>query len=172
MAPVVLWIDEIEKGFAAGGEGDGGVSQRVLGTFLRWTQDRSPGVFVVATCNDVASLPPEFMRRGRFDEIFFVDLPDIGEREAIVRVQLRRRKREPDAFDGTAIAAATDGFSGAEIEGAIVAALYRAFADRSELSTDAIVREAGATTPLSRTRAEEIVALRSWAAGRATPASA
>lgn len=172
MAPVVLWIDEIEKGFAAGGEGDGGVSQRVLGTFLRWMQDRPPGVFVVATCNDVASLPPEFMRRGRFDEIFFVDLPDVGEREAIVRVQLQRRKREPDAFDVPAIAAATEEFSGAEIEGAIVGALYRAFADRSELSTDAILREAGATTPLSRTRAEEIAALRTWAAGRATPASA
>jgi len=135
-------------------------------------QDRPPGVFVVATCNDVGSLSPGFMRRGRFDEIFFVDLPDVGEREAIVRVQLGRRKREPDAFDVTAIAAATDGFAGAEIEGAIVAALYRAFADRSELSTDTILWEAGATTPLSRTRAEEIAALRSWAAGRATPASA
>jgi len=173
MAPIVLWVDEIEKGFAAGRDlGDSGVSHRVLGSFLRWMQDRPAGVFVVATCNDVGSLPPEFVRRGRFDEIFFVDLPREDERVEIARGQLRRRAREPRSFDLAAVAAATEGFSGAEIEGAIVAALYRAYSDGTELSTEAIVREARATTPLSRTRAEEIGALRAWAAGRATPASA
>ena len=172
MAPVVLWVDEIEKGFAAGtGATDSGVSQRVLGTFLRWMQDRPAGAFLVATCNDIASLPTEFLRRGRFDQIFFVDLPGRREREAIFRVQLARRKRDPAAFDLARLAEATAGFSGAEIEGAVVGASYRVYADGQELTTEAILTEVGATSPLSRTRAEDVARIRAWATGRTAPAT-
>ena len=172
MAPLVLWIDEIEKGFAAGPEGgDGGAARRVLGSFLRWMQERPAGVFIVATCNDVGLLPPEFMRRGRFDEVFFVDLPDAEEREAIFRVQLERRGRGPDAFELASVARATEGFSGAEIEGVVVAALYRAYADGCELSIAGLLQEAAATMPLSRTRAEDVERLRAWSQGRAVLAS-
>jgi AAA+ superfamily predicted ATPase len=172
MAPAVLWVDEIEKGFAAGTSGgDSGVSQRVLGSFLRWMQDRPPGVFVVATSNDVMLLPPELLRRGRFDEIFFVDLPRPDERAAILRILLESRGRDPSAFDVDALATASDGCSGAELEGAIVAAMYRAYADARELTTDDVATELAATVPLSRTRAEDVSALRSWGEGRAVPAS-
>ena len=169
MAPAVLWIDEIEKGFAQGGEGDGGVSARVLGTFLRWMQDRPAGVFVIATANEVTALPPEFLRKGRFDEIFFVDLPAPEERQAIFKIQLAKRKRDPAAFDLAKLAEASDGFSGSEIEAALVGAMYKAFADGADLSTDGIVTELGATEPLSRTRGEDIARLRAWAVGRAVP---
>jgi AAA+ superfamily predicted ATPase len=173
MSPVVVWIDEIEKGFAAGtGAGDSGVSQRVLGTFLRWLQDRPPGVFLVATSNDVEKLPPELLRRGRFDEIFFVDLPQDEERQAIFRLHLAKRGRDPAGFDLARLSAATGGFSGAEIEGAVVGAMYRAFAAGTDISTDAVLAEISATTPLARTRTEDIAALRAWAEGRATPATA
>lgn len=172
MAPVVVWVDEIEKGFAAGdGAGDGGVSLRVVGELLRWMQDRPEGVFLVATSNDVSLLPPELLRRGRFDEVFFVDLPTPAEREAIVSLHLARRRRDPSTFDLNAIATASEGFSGAELEGAVVGALYRAYADGSELTTDRITQELGHTTPLSRTRAEDIDRMRAWAAGRAVPAT-
>ena len=146
------------------------MSQRVLGTFLHWLQERPPGVFLVATCNDVDELPAELLRRGRFDEIFFVDLPEPAEREAILRLHLSKRKRDPSAFDLARLVAASGGFSGAEIEGAVVGALYRAFAAGTDLTTEALLEELGVTTPLSRTRAEEIDALRAWARGRATPA--
>jgi AAA+ superfamily predicted ATPase len=172
MAPVVVWLDEIEKGFAAGsGSGDSGVSQRILGTFLRWMQERPPGVFLVATSNDVAKLPPELLRRGRFDEIFFVDLPRSDERRAVFELHLRKRKRDPAAFDLEALVAASDGFSGAEIEGAIVGAMYRSYAAGAELATQDVLTELSQTTPLSRTRAEDIIAMRLWAQGRATPAT-
>lgn len=172
MAPVVVWLDEIEKGFAAGsGSGDSGVSQRVLGTFLRWMQERPPGVFLVATSNDVDKLPPELLRRGRFDEIFFVDLPRSDERRAVFELHLRKRKRDPGAFDLEALVAASDGFSGAEIEGAIVGAMYRSYAAGAELATQDVLTELSQTTPLSRTRAEDIAAMRLWAQGRATPAT-
>jgi len=172
MAPVVLWVDEIEKGFAAGtGATDSGVSRRVLGTFLRWMQDRPAGVFLVATCTDVGSLPIEFLRRGRFDEVFFVDLPGRSEREAIVRVQLARRNRDSTAFDLARVAAATACFSGAEIERAVVGASYRAYADGHNLTTEAILTEVGATSPLSRTRAEDVAQIRAWATGRTAPAT-
>src|SRR5690606_28091021 len=111
MAPVVLWIDELEKAFAAGGSDDGGVAMRVLGNFLSWMQDRKGDVFIVATANDVSRLPPEFLRKGRFDEIFFVDLPDPEAREAILRIHLARRGLDPDRFDLADLIAATDGFS-------------------------------------------------------------
>jgi AAA+ superfamily predicted ATPase len=172
MAPVVVWLDEIEKGFATGtGSGDSGVSQRVLGTFLRWMQERPPGVFLVATSNDVEKLPPELLRRGRFDEIFFVDLPRSDERRAVFELHLRKRKRDPSAFDLDALVLASDGFSGAEIEGAIVGAMYRAYAAGKELVTSDIRDELAQSTPLSRTRAEDIVAMRRWSQGRATPAT-
>jgi SpoVK/Ycf46/Vps4 family AAA+-type ATPase len=170
MAPVILWIDEIEKGFAQGGESDGGVAQRMLGTFLRWMQERTSSVFLVATSNDVSHLPPEFLRKGRFDEIFFVDLPGEPEREAIFGSHLTKRHRDPSKFDLKALGAASEGFSGAEIEAAVVGALYRAFAANTDVTTDSIVTELKGTVPLSRSRAEDITALRSWASQRAVAA--
>ncbi len=170
MAPVVLWVDEIEKGFASGGSGDGGVSHRILGAFLRWMQDRPAGVFIVATSNDVTALPPELLRKGRFDEVFFVDLPAQPERRDIFRLQLARRGRDPQAFDLHALAHASEDFSGAEIEAAIVGALYRAYAAGRELTTEEILAEMREAVPLARTRAEDIQRLRAWALSRAVPA--
>ncbi len=170
MAPIVLWVDEIEKGFASGGRADSGASQRILGTILRWMQERPAGVFFVATCNDVTSLPPEFLRKGRFDEIFFVDLPEAAERAQIFRLHLERRRWDPDDFDLEELVQATDGFSGAEIEAAIVGALYRSYAADTDLTTDQLLEEIAATVPLSRARPEEIGALRTWAESRAVPA--
>jgi SpoVK/Ycf46/Vps4 family AAA+-type ATPase len=167
LAPVVLWIDEIEKGFATG-DGDGGVAVRVLGTFLRWMQDRSGDVFVVATANDVSALPPEFLRKGRFDEIFFVDLPDEKARRAILETHLRRRHQNPDALDVAALAAATNGYSGAELEAVVVGALYRAMANGRELRVEDVHDEIAATVPLAVARHEDVAALRQWAHGRAT----
>jgi ATP-dependent 26S proteasome regulatory subunit len=170
MAPAVLWIDEIEKGFPARGDADSGVTRRILGTFLRWMQDRPPGIFVVATSNDVASLPPEFVRKGRFDEVFFVDLPDAAHREHIFRVHIKRRRRDPDAVDLPALASATDGFSGAEIEAAVVGALYRAYAGGRSLTTELLLEEVRATVPLSRSRPEDMQRLRAWAREHAVTA--
>lgn len=170
MTPVVLWIDEIEKAFADGEQNDGGVSQRVMGVLLRWLQERPDGVFVVATSNDVTSLPPEVTRRGRFDELFFVDLPDPLERQAILAHHLTTRRRDPGAFDLSALAAQSDGFSGAEIESAITSALYSAFERGVDLDSDSLASELIRTVPLSVNRAEDITALRQWAVGRARPA--
>lgn len=170
MAPVVVWVDELEKGFAAGGEGDGGVSRRVLGTFLRWLQDRPAGVFLVATCNDVASLPAELLRKGRFDEVFFVDLPDAADREEILRVHLSSRGRDPARFDLAALGERTEGFSGSEIEAAVVAALYRAFAEDRDVTTADVLEEVARSVPLSRARGEDVARLRAWAAERAVAA--
>lgn len=171
MAPVVLWIDEMEKAFAAGGAEDGGVSQRILGSFLSWLQDRRGDVFVVATANDVQRLPPEFLRKGRFDEIFFVDLPDEGTRGEVFRIHLAGRGQTPASFDLAELAAATAGFSGSEIEGAVVAALYSAFSANRPLATAALLEEVRRTRPLSVTRAEEIAALRVWARERTVSAN-
>jgi hypothetical protein len=170
LAPVILWIDEIEKAFASGGDADGGVSQRILGTFLNWLQERKSDVFIVATCNDVTRLPPELLRKGRFDEIFFVDLPGVEARADIFRTHLRRRGQNPARFDIVALVNATRGFSGAEIEQVIVAALYTVFAAGAPLTTQAILHEAARTRPLSVTAAERIQALRAWAQGRTVPA--
>lgn len=170
MAPVVVWVDEMEKAFDAGRASDGGVSRRILGTFLRWMQERPEGIFVIATCNDVAAMPPELLRKGRFDEVFFVDLPDAAEREEILRIHLAARRRDPGSFDLSQLAAASEGFSGADLEAAVVGALYRAYGDGSEVTTDLVLEELGATVPLSRTRAEDVRALRRWAAERAVPA--
>jgi hypothetical protein len=171
LSPVVLFIDEIEKAFAVGGSEDGGVSQRVLGAFLSWLQDRRGDVFTVATANDVSKLPPEFLRKGRFDEIFFVDLPNAEARRAIAEIHLRRRNRQPAGFDLAAFVAATDGFSGAEIEQVIVSALYTAFARDVRLDDGLLLNEASATRPLSHTMAERIAALRNWASDRTVSAN-
>ena len=143
MAPVVLWIDEIEKGFAgSSSDADAGTARRVIGSFLRWLQERPAGVFLIATCNDVDTLPSEFVRRGRFDEIFFVDLPDPTERSSILELHLRQRRRDPSSFDLAALVAATDGFTGAELEAVVVGGLYRAFGEANDLSTDDLLEEA------------------------------
>ncbi len=169
IAPSVLWIDEIEKGFASSGDGDGGVSRRMLGSFLTWLQERTSPVFVAATANDLSLVPPELLRKGRFDEIFFVDLPDTAERDAIVRIHLRLRRQNHDAFDVAAIADATEGFSGAEIEQAVVSSLYRALHERRVPSTDLVLDEIRATTPLSVTRREDIQRLREIGQTRFVP---
>jgi SpoVK/Ycf46/Vps4 family AAA+-type ATPase len=173
MAPCVLMVDEIEKGFAgvSGSEADGGVSRRIFGRLLGWLQERKAPVFVVATCNQIDSLPPEMMRKGRFDEIFFLDLPSAEERREIFRVHLTKRKRDPGTFDLGALAEASEGFSGAEIEQAVVSALYTAFSGGRELETPTVLEELRATRPLSVTRAEEIAGLRAWARDRTVPAS-
>jgi SpoVK/Ycf46/Vps4 family AAA+-type ATPase len=171
LAPCVLFIDELEKAFAAGGSEDGGVSMRVLGTFLSWLQDRTADVFVVATANDISRLPPEFLRKGRFDETFFVDLPDDDTRTEILRIHLRRRGLDPDDFRLDLITTATRTFSGAEIEQVIVSGLYTAFSDDAALTTEHMLREAAATRPLATMMAEKIAALREWARERTVAAN-
>src|SRR6266852_2488305 len=173
MAPCVLMIDEIEKGFASvvSSDSDGGLSRRILGRLLGWLQEREAPVFLVATCNQITALPPELMRKGRFDEIFFIDLPALDERRQIFTVHLTRRHRDPAGFDLGALATASEGFSGAEIEQAVVSALYTAFARGAQLSSDLVVEELKATKPLSVTRAEDIEELREWARGRTVPAA-
>jgi ATP-dependent 26S proteasome regulatory subunit len=167
MAPCVLWIDEIEKGLASdGGDSDGGVSRRMLGTILTWMAERSAKVFLVATANDVTQLPPELLRKGRMDEIFFVDLPDSATRADIFRIHLKKRKLDPAKFDLSQLAVAAEGFSGAEIEQAIVAAIYEALATKQPLATAHVLAEIGRTRPLSVVMAEKVQALREWAAGR------
>ena len=176
LAPVVLWIDEIEKVFAGSGPEsasvDAGVSSRILGAFLSWMQDRRAPVFIAATSNNVNVLPPELIRKGRFDEIFFVGLPHAAERRAIFALHLKKRKRDPQQFDLDRLAAASVGYSGAEIEAAVQAGLYAAFGEKKPLTTEHIVGALKDTVPLSSTRAEDIEALREWARQRAVPASA
>jgi SpoVK/Ycf46/Vps4 family AAA+-type ATPase len=171
LAPCVLFIDELEKAFASGGSEDGGVSQRVLGTFLSWLQDRTGDVFTVATANDVSRLPPEFLRKGRFDEVFFVDLPGADARADIARIHLTKRNQDPVAIDIPGVVVATNGFSGAEIEQVVVAALYTAFNAGSPLTTDLLIAEARATSPLSVVMAEKVAGLRAWAQGRTVSAN-
>jgi SpoVK/Ycf46/Vps4 family AAA+-type ATPase len=166
MAPCVLWLDEIEKGIAGGRGGETGTTQRVLGTLLTWMAEKKSLVFVVATANDVSALPPELVRKGRFDEIFFVDLPNADVREAILSIHLSNRRNDPADFDLRALAAASDGFSGAEIEQAIVSALYAAHARKQPLTTSLIGDEMQQTRPLSVLMAERVEALRTWASGR------
>jgi ATP-dependent 26S proteasome regulatory subunit len=175
LAPCVLWIDELEKVFAGSGpdsaSADAGVSSRLLASFLSWMQERKPAVFVAATCNNVTVLPPELIRKGRFDELFFVDLPSAAERKQIFSIQLTKRKRNPAAYDLDRVATAAKGFSGAEIESAVQTALYAAFARKQELSTEDLLTALSSTVPLSVTRAEEIAELRAWAKDRAVRAS-
>jgi SpoVK/Ycf46/Vps4 family AAA+-type ATPase len=168
MAPCVLWIDEMEKGIAEdGSDGDSGVSRRVLGGFLTWLAEREKAVFVVATANDIARLPPELIRKGRFDEIFFVDFPHAAAREQIAAIHLRKRGYDPVQFDLAACAAHSEGFSGAEIEQAIVAATFEAKARGAALTAADVQHELRRTRPLSVVMAEKIGALRDWARDRA-----
>jgi SpoVK/Ycf46/Vps4 family AAA+-type ATPase len=170
MAPAVLWIDEIEKAFGgSGGDGDGGVSQRLLASLLTWLQERGEQVFVVATANDLFKLPPELLRKGRFDEIFYVDLPDEGERAAIFGIHLGRRNLSLEGFDVPRLSAAAEGFSGAEIEQAVISAAFRALHDGGDLGTDHLLVEIAETVPLSVSRREDVERLRSTAAGRFVP---
>lgn len=174
LAPIVLWVDEIEKAFSGvGGSGnsDSGTTSRVVGTFLTWLQEKSTPVFVVATANEVRDLPPELLRKGRLDEIFFVDLPRREERMEIFRIHLARLKRDPDKFDLRTLAQAAEGFSGAEIEQAIISALHDSFFAERDLLTDDVVQSLRETVPLSQTMREKIDALRTWARDRARPVS-
>jgi AAA+ superfamily predicted ATPase len=170
VAPAVLWLDEIEKGFSGvtgGGHSDAGTTVRIFGTFLTWMQEKAKPVFVVATANSIDYLPPELLRKGRFDEIFFVDLPNEREREAIFHIHLERKDRAPADYDIAKLAESSDGFSGAEIEQAVVDAMYTAFPERREFTTDDIVQALERTVSLSESQREKVSALRSWAKGRA-----
>ncbi|WP_374012783.1 AAA family ATPase [Pseudoxanthomonas koreensis] len=171
LAPCVLWIDEIEKGVAAdAGDGDGGVSRRVLGYLLTWMAERKAPVFLVATANQVRHLPAELLRKGRFDEIFFVDLPAPDTRVELLRIHLHARSLDPEGFALPALAAASHGFSGAEIEQAVVSGLYAAHAEQRALDTDLLMAEIRGTRPLSVLMAEQVATLRDWARERTVPA--
>lgn len=169
MAPCVLWIDEIEKAFSTS-DSDGGTSQRVLGGLLTWMAENEKSVFIVATANDIQRLPPELVRKGRMDEIFFVDLPDHTTRKNIFEIHLRRRNLEPANFNSGEMAGRTAGFSGAEIEQAVVSALYLAHAQGENLRDDHVFEEIARTQPLSVVMAEQINALREWAESRTVSA--
>ena len=173
MHRVYFWVDEIEKGFSgvrSSGTSDGGTSARVFGSFLNWMQEKQSPVFVVATANDVSQLPPEFLRAGRFDQLWFVDLPDAREREAIWRIHLAKRQREPENYDITALAGATDKFTGAEIEQVVIEALFECFDCDTELNQAALMQAIDQTVPLAVTMSESVTRLRQWAKGRARPA--
>ena len=172
MSPVILWIDEIEKAFASASSqsSDGGLSKRMFGSLLTWMQDHKEPVFIVATANDIEALPPELLRKGRFDEIFFVGLPKSQARQKIFEIHLNKRKRNPDEFDLKALANAADGFSGAEIEQAVISALYNAFYADKELTTEGLLKAVKEAIPLSVTMAEKIQDLYAWAEGRCVPA--
>jgi hypothetical protein len=174
VAPVVLWIDEIEKGLAgsqSSGHSDGGVTARVMGTLLTWLQEKTAPVFVVATANRIEQLPPELLRKGRFDEIFFIDLPALEERREILRIHVEKRGRDPAAHDLDRLARLAAGFSGAELEQAVVSALYDAFAEGKELEPRHLERAMTDARPLSTTMREEIERVRDWARARTRPAS-
>ncbi|HJP83187.1 MAG TPA: AAA family ATPase [Fimbriimonadaceae bacterium] len=174
VAPCILWADEIEKGFAGASGGavsDSGTTARVFATFLTWMQEKTAPVFLIATANNVSQLPPEMLRKGRFDEIFFVDLPDKSERKDIFAIHLKKRGRELKKFKLDALADATFGFSGAEIEQVIVGALFVAFDAGRELSQKDLMDEAKVVVPLSRMMEEDIAEIREWARMRTRPAS-
>ena len=175
VAPCILWIDEMEKALSVG-DGDGGTGMRVLGSVLTWMQDRKKPVFIVSTANDIDRLPPELLRRGRFDEIFFLDQPNAAERKAIFRVHLRKRNRDSANFDVNLLAAKSDGYVGAEIEQAIIDAMYLAFSDQAapgrEFTTADILTALHDLVPLTRSQCERMDYLRSWVVeGRAQSAS-
>jgi ATP-dependent 26S proteasome regulatory subunit len=174
VAPAILWVDEIDKAFAgAQGSGatDGGTTARVFGTFLTWLSEKTAPVFVVATANDISQLPPELLRKGRLDEIFFVDLPVREERVEVFRIHLQKRQRDPSKFNIEALAAASTDFSGAEIEEAINSALYDAFYTQKDITDEHVLTALAQTVPLAKTMDEQINRLRSWAEGRARNAS-
>ncbi len=174
VAPCILWLDELDKGLsglASSHLSDAGTSARVFGSFLTWMQEKTAPVFVVATANDIATLPPEALRKGRFDEIFFLDLPNRAEREEIFGIHLAKRGRAPRRFDVETLARRSEGYSGAEIEQAVISGLYDAFEAGRDLSTEDILRALEETVPLSRTMEARITALRRWARTHARPAS-
>jgi SpoVK/Ycf46/Vps4 family AAA+-type ATPase len=174
VAPAILWVDEVEKAFAgtqSSSFSDAGTTSRVFGSFITWLQEKTSPVFVVATANNISQLPPELLRKGRFDEIFFIDLPDRDERAEIFKIHIGRRGRDPETFDLKELADASDGFSGAEIEEAVVAALFDVFDKGANLTTEALLESIRATVPLSRTMKEGIDEIREWARDRARPAS-
>ncbi|MDQ7779790.1 MAG: AAA family ATPase [Planctomycetota bacterium] len=175
LAPTILWLDEIEKGLSGmkgGGGGDGGTTARVFSTFLTWLQEKTKPVFVVATANNIADLPPELLRKGRFDEIFFIDLPSEAERKKIFEIHLVKRKRNPAKFELDKLAAAATEYSGAEIEQAIVSAMYGGFVDKKrEINSEDILKAIRESVPLSTTMKEAIAELRNWCTQRARPAS-
>ncbi|MDX1695167.1 MAG: AAA family ATPase [Ketobacteraceae bacterium] len=170
MEPCVLWMDEIEKGLSVDGN-DNGTSKRILGTLLTWMAERKTRVFIVATSNDISRLPPELVRKGRMDEIFFVDLPDFEIRQMIFSIHLKKRYIDPDGFDLERLALASDGFSGAEIEQAVVAGLYACHAMECDLNTEHILDELANTSPLSVVMAEKMAQLRAWAQERTVSAN-
>jgi hypothetical protein len=171
MAPVVLWIDELEKAFASGtsNDADGGLSQRLFASFLTWLQEKQEAVFVVGAANDLQRMPPELLRKGRFDEIFFVDLPSRDDRASIFTIHLRMRNQDAAQFDVDALAGASDGFSGAEIEQAVISALYRSLHAKQALTTERVLDALRATVPLSVARREDVERLRAFSRGRFTP---
>jgi len=174
ISPVILFIDELDKSFAGGAgssDSDGGTSSRIFGSFLTWMQEKTSPVFVMATANRVERLPGEFLRKGRFDEIFFVDLPNAEERQEIFKIHLSKRRRDIVRFDIEQLAKVSDGFSGAEIEQALIAAMYEAFAQDREFTQLDIIAAIKSTLPLSRTMTEQVTALRDWARQRARPAA-
>lgn len=174
VSPAILWIDEIEKAFSgtqSSSFSDAGTTSRVFGTFVTWLQEKTAPVFVMATANNISQLPPELLRKGRFDELFFVDLPDKEERAEIFRIHIAKRKRNPEKFDLSKLADESEGFSGAEIEEAVVAALFDVFDHQKELGTEPILNVINSSVPLSRTMREDIDRLRDWARDRARPSS-
>ena len=174
VAPAILWIDEIEKGFAGiKSQADSGTSARVFSTFLTWMQEKSSAVFVIATANDISALPPEMLRKGRFDEIFFVDLPLEDERELILDIHLKKRQRDPKTYniDIRLLAKASSEYSGAELEQAIIASLFKAFSEEKEISTEIILSCIKETYPLAKTMSEPVQEMREWSKNRARYAS-
>jgi len=175
ISPMILFIDELDKAFAGSSgsaDSDGGTSSRIFGTFLTWMQEKKSPVFVMATANRIERLPSEFLRKGRFDEIFFVDLPNFEERKQVFEIHLGKRRSEIDRFDLGQLSNVTEGFSGAEIEQGIIAAMYEAFAQGREFNQLDIISSVKSTMPLSRTMTEQVTALREWARLRARPAAA
>ncbi len=174
ISPAVLFIDEIDKAFAGSAgsaDSDGGTSSRIFGSFLTWMQEKTSPVFVIATANRVERLPSEFLRKGRFDEIFFVDLPNEEERKEIFKIHLGKRRSETERFDFDQLSKVCEGFSGAEIEQGLISAMYEAFAQGREFTQLDIIAAIRATMPLSKTMSEQVTALRDWARQRARPAA-
>ena len=175
ISPAVLFIDEIDKAFAGSAgsaDSDGGTSSRIFGSFLTWMQEKTSPVFVIATANRVERLPSEFLRKGRFDEIFFVDLPNEEERKEIFKIHLNKRRSDVERFDFEQLSKVCEGFSGAEIEQGLVSAMYEAFAQGREFTQLDIIAAIRSTMPLSKTMSEQVTALRNWARQRARPAAA
>jgi SpoVK/Ycf46/Vps4 family AAA+-type ATPase len=172
MAPIILWIDEIEKAFASASSStaDGGLSKRMFGTLLTWMQDHRHPIFIIATANDISSLPPELMRKGRFDEVFFIDVPTPAARKRILEIHLTRRKRDPNDFDLDSLVDITEQFTGSELEQVVVSGLFNAFTEKVDLSSQHLAAAIQETRPLAVLMAEDIQQIRDWAANRCVSA--